>query len=146
MHAHALPGQFLHQVLGLGPGQGQNRVHRGHVLEADTVVLGKMILHPLQYPGLLLGGAHHEEGVLISSDEQTIILISSSSILHPSWNDAIDRDVDIIGAKLLEIADNSFLLTLDDKLGKTGHINQTNAFSTNMIFVLDMIKELWLRE
>ena len=109
-------------------------------------LLGKMILHPLQYPGLLLGGAHHEEGVLISSDEQTIILISSSSILHPSWDDAIDRDVDIIGAKLLEIADNSFLLTLDDKLGKTGHINQTNAFSTNMIFVLDMIKELWLRE
>jgi len=39
MHAHVCPRHLVHQLLGLGAGNRQHRVHRGHVLvEKNTAI------------------------------------------------------------------------------------------------------------
>ena len=64
-HVHVFSTQLLHQVLGLGPRDGEDGVHGGDVLQAHGVVIGQVVLQPLHDLRLLLRWRHHEERVLV---------------------------------------------------------------------------------
>jgi len=75
MHVHVGMCHLLHQVPGLGPGDGQNGEHGSDVLQSDRVVAGQMICHPLKDSRLLLCRADHEVRRVVLTDEQAIIFV-----------------------------------------------------------------------
>jgi hypothetical protein len=93
-----------------------------------------MSLHPVHNSGLLLRWADHHETCLVPSDDKAVILVAATVVEHRCSHNSSDRDVNIVAAQFLHVS-HSFI-SLDEKLGKGRHVNESYAFPANQILIL----------
>jgi hypothetical protein len=94
------------------------------------------IYSPLEHARLLRRGRDHKVVSCVLADQLAVVFVAAVLVEHPGGDDVAYRDVDVVGAEVLQVADDRLGLAADDKLGEGGHVNDADTLAANQVLFL----------